>query len=76
MSAKPNPGSDAARDVGCNCPVLDNGHGRGDGPFWVRMDCPLHGDKPHGESPDARPVPHKETLTVSAVASRIPETRE
>jgi hypothetical protein len=39
---RPNPGSDAALDQGCTCPVLDNGHGRGDGPFWINGDCPLH----------------------------------
>lgn len=43
----PNPGSNDAIDAGCTCPVLDNGHGneelgriRG---FWMRADCPLHG---------------------------------
>jgi len=41
--AMPNPGSDMARDHGCTCPVLDNGHGRGPGPFWINGDCPLHG---------------------------------
>lgn len=25
----PNPGSDEARKLGCQCPVLDNAHGRG-----------------------------------------------
>jgi hypothetical protein len=52
----PNPGSDAALDLGCKCPVLDNGHGRGfpyprtDGrdpnefpSFYVNESCPLHG---------------------------------
>lgn len=38
----PNPGSDAALDQGCTCPVLDNGHGRGSGPFWISGGCPLH----------------------------------
>ena len=41
----PNPGSDAALDRGCTCPVLDNGHGRingGKGPFWITANCPLH----------------------------------
>lgn len=39
------PGSDAALDAGCRCPVLDNGRGkgRGDGNFYVNADCPLHG---------------------------------
>ena len=44
-----NPGSPAAVDKGCTCPVMDNGHGRGymgDGERfgWVVDDsCPLHG---------------------------------
>ena len=47
-----NPGSDAALDAGCTCPVLDNGHGRGawtnakgDAVFWLNNDCPLHGER-------------------------------
>jgi hypothetical protein len=46
----PNPGSDAAIKMGCKCPVLDNGHGRGcgwvgeDGTelFWQSDICPIH----------------------------------
>jgi len=44
------PGSDEARAHGCTCPVLDNGHGHGAGMldgetvWWIRADCPLHGD--------------------------------
>lgn len=45
----PNPGSDAAIDQGCTCPVVDNGHGRGAREdehgkplFWIAADCPLH----------------------------------
>lgn len=46
-----NPGSKEARDRGCLCPVLDNGHGHGCGRvdqrgiplFWVDAKCPLHG---------------------------------
>lgn len=42
----PNPGSDAALDQGCLCPVLDNGHGRGSmygsGVFVITGGCPLH----------------------------------
>ncbi len=42
------PGSDEALDKGCQCPVLDNGHGRGiiiDGrtEYWINGDCPIHG---------------------------------
>lgn len=45
------PGSDAALDAGCTCPVLDNGHGRGRGGDgyrygWIVVEgCPLHGRK-------------------------------
>lgn len=44
----PKPGSADAVALGCTCPVLDNGHGkgRGDGNFWVNGDCPLHGFSP------------------------------
>ena len=47
MSDTPNPGSDAAVEQGCTCPVMDNGHGRGflwDGApvFWITEGCPLH----------------------------------
>lgn len=47
--SKPNPGSDAAQDLGCTCPVLDNEHGRGIGTtpegdtlFWYTANCPVH----------------------------------
>ena len=49
----PNPGSDEAIALGCTCPVMDNGHGKGymggvkdeDGNvvFVMNCDCPLHG---------------------------------
>ena len=53
MSDKPNPGSDAAINAGCTCPVLDNGHGRGymggarnrdtgEIMFVYNANCPLH----------------------------------
>lgn len=49
LSLVPPPGHDAAIDLGCECPVMDNEHGRGyfGGPGerfgWVRsMDCPVH----------------------------------
>lgn len=46
---RPHPGSAAAIDDGCVCPVLDNNHGRAapwppDG-WWTRTDCPLHGQE-------------------------------
>lgn len=47
----PAPGSDAAIEQGCACPVLDNSHGdgwMGTDQYWVVPDCPLHG----GEIPD------------------------
>jgi len=37
-----NPGSDKAIELGCTCPVMDNGHGRGNGPFWYSESCPYH----------------------------------
>ena len=49
MNTTPNPGSDAAIEAGCTCPVLDNGHGRGVGGngekygWWITEGCPLHG---------------------------------
>lgn len=47
MADKPNPGSDAARKMGCKCPVLDNNRGLRPpwpGDYWVSEDCPVHGD--------------------------------
>ena len=38
----PNPGSNEAIELGCICPVLDNNHGRGSGPFWYTEGCPVH----------------------------------
>lgn len=46
----PNPGSDAAVALGCTCPVLDNGRGRGayqiggKWVFWITAGCPLHSE--------------------------------
>lgn len=43
------PGSDAALDAGCRCPVLDNGHGRGfpgkggKTDYWINPTCELPG---------------------------------
>lgn len=46
-SEPPAPGSDAAIDKGCTCPVLDNAHGAGCGKgpnlFWINADCSMHG---------------------------------
>lgn len=43
----PPPGSDAALERGCTCPVLANGHGAGSRcnggrMWWIMQDCPLH----------------------------------
>lgn len=50
-SLPPSPGSPAARDLGCRCPVLDNAHGAGymgqPGVFVFNCGCPVHcGDAP------------------------------
>jgi hypothetical protein len=46
---RPTPGSDAALDRGCTCPVLDNAHGAGvlglDERYIITEDCPLHDPK-------------------------------
>ena len=47
----PNPGSKAAVEQGCTCPVYDNAHGLGSGylddvgkpVFWINTQCVLHG---------------------------------
>ena len=54
MSATPNPGSLEAIELGCTCPRVDNGRGRGSGRFdqagnpmfWVNGGCPLHVNPP------------------------------
>lgn len=50
----PNPGSDAAIALGCTCPRMDNGRGRGymgvAGLFVYLAACPVHGGKEAGES--------------------------
>lgn len=61
----PNPGSDQAREGGCRCPVIDNGHGHGYGVaeidgkptpvFVMRADCPLHGIATNYDWRDASP---------------------
>ena len=43
---EPTPGSDAAIEAGCTCPVLDNHHGcKADGNYWINSGCPLHTTK-------------------------------
>ena len=43
------PGSDAAVEQGCTCPVIDNQHCAGGCEFagemqwWIAEECPLHG---------------------------------
>jgi len=41
------PGSPEAVALGCTCPILDNGsgRGRGDGMFWQTAGCPIHTTK-------------------------------
>ena len=50
----PNPGSDEAIAIGCTCPRMDNGRGRGawgiSGMFWRSLDCPVHVQLEAGES--------------------------
>ena len=45
---KPNPGSDEAVGMGCSCPRMDNGYGKGsytDG--WViNLSCAVHNVEP------------------------------
>jgi hypothetical protein len=42
----PNPGSEAALELGCTCPVLDNNHGSGSdwgyNKFWINGNCKVH----------------------------------
>jgi hypothetical protein len=53
MNNQPNPGSPEAIEKGCECPVIDNVHGRGSGHyaddgsplFWISGDCKLHGGR-------------------------------
>jgi hypothetical protein len=64
-SAIPNPGSNEALLLGCQCPVLDNGHGRGylggvkakDGStvFVYNYGCPVHFPR----SPTVAEPPHE-----------------
>ena len=45
-NAVPDPGTDAALALGCRCPVMDNGRGRGwmgqAGLFVYTAGCPVH----------------------------------
>jgi hypothetical protein len=52
----PNPGSQAAQDQGCLCPILDNENGagfpfgpKGETSFWINEACPLHVIEKEGE---------------------------
>lgn len=51
----PPPGSDAAIQQGCTCPIMDNAHGRGymgvSGVYVFSGDCPLHCLKPQEWTP-------------------------
>lgn len=44
----PNPGTKEALDLGCKCPVIDNGYGKGylgSDTFIFNMDCEVHNDE-------------------------------
>ena len=48
MKQVPNPGSVEALKKGCQCPIVDNCHGRGisikgEVVFWVNDNCSVHG---------------------------------
>lgn len=62
------PGSQAAGETGCQCPVIGNGYGlgmfrnreTGEPVFVIVADCPLHGAKDNDKAgTDANPYPHK-----------------
>lgn len=50
----PNPGSKEARNMGCKCPVMDNGYGYGymgiKDVFVFNLGCPVHDEKYRIES--------------------------
>ncbi len=52
------PGSLAAREQGCTCPVIDNAHGAGRGSngerfgWWIAGDCALHADATRAPEPE------------------------
>jgi hypothetical protein len=52
---EPSPGSDAALDRGCTCPVVDNDGGAGyylqQGIFIITVGCPIHSPRP-AHTPD------------------------
>lgn len=50
----PNPGSTAAIDAGCTCPVIDNRYGegivmRGERVWWQTTGCPVHEREEHDD---------------------------
>lgn len=49
---RPNPGSEKAREKGCECPRMDNNNGKRPpmppSGWWINPDCPLHG-RAHGK---------------------------
>jgi hypothetical protein len=52
----PNPGSSKAFELGCTCPILDNAHGKGDGPFWISGGCPIHDKRNDLLATDSKPT--------------------
>lgn len=63
----PNPGSDAALNLGCRCPVMDNGYGRGSlygkDVFVMYGHCPLHGGTAISEATKRGRKPHAKKKT-------------
>lgn len=63
---QPNPGSDEAQAGGCNCAVRDNCRGKfppfpatkehPEGCWYIRTDCPMHGDSYGVEENQTEPV--------------------
>lgn len=49
LAGKPNPGSDAATELGCTCPIAMNNHGERPAVppsgWYVDGRCPVHGTK-------------------------------
>ena len=71
----PNPGSSEAYAEGCKCPILDNNHGRGDGPFWMSENCPLHGFPPVKEVVKKSPLMRAENELIKAAQLVPPAQR-
>lgn len=53
MVQVPNPGSADAIALSCECPVLDNRHGIGDGPWWITEGCPVHAPRADADADES-----------------------